>query len=124
MPVSYMILAETILIVLDGIVDERELLEAQHELFCDPGFHGEFPRLVDGTTMTRFNVSDKIVRHLANSAYERGLRKAALVSNDTEVVYGLMRMYAEYSGDAVVEVFRDREAAARWLANEGFWTAG
>lgn len=115
MPVSYLILDTSILAVLEGVVTEREMLAAQHAMFADPAFNGSYTRLVDATAVTKLELSDTIVRHLAQSAYERGLRKAALVSNDTDVVYGLMRMYAEYSGDAVVEVFRDRAAAARWL---------
>ena len=121
MAVSYMIIDNMILIVLDGVVNDRELLEAQTDLFDNPAFQGELPRLVDATGVTEMRLSAAMVRHLARSAYDRGLRRSALVANDMDVVYGLMRMYTAYTGDAEVEVFRDREAALEWLLQTS-WT--
>ena len=66
-------------------------------MFSDPLFKGHYSRLVDGTEVTEFAVSAETVRALATAAVERGLRKAALISNDTDLVYALMRMYEAYS---------------------------
>jgi hypothetical protein len=121
MAVSYMIVDNMILIVLAGVVNDRELLEAQTDLFDNPAFRGELPRLVDATGVAEMRLSAAMVRHLAHSAYDRGLRRSALVANDMDLVYGLMRMYAAYTGDAEVEVFRDREAALEWLLQTS-WT--
>jgi len=118
MPVAYAIIDDSILIVLTGKLQPRELLEAQHELFADPAFVKacRWPRLVDATGVTdATDVSDGVVRHLAACAHERGLRRAALVSNNQELVHRMMTLYAEHTGDAKVEVFRNREAATRWL---------
>jgi hypothetical protein len=115
MPVTYSIASTTVLVIFHGIVTDRELLQAQTALFEDPRFDGPMPRLVDATEVTAMEFTAGIVRHIAEAAYHRGLRRAALVANDTRVVYGLLRMYQSYMGDAVVEVFRDRAAAFEWL---------
>jgi hypothetical protein len=115
MPVSYMIIDHMILVVLQGIVNDRELLQAQTDLFDNPSFVGHLPRLVDATSVTAMHFSADVVRHVALSAYERGLRRAALVSNNSDLVFGLMRMYTAYTDDAQVEVFRDVVTALEWL---------
>jgi hypothetical protein len=115
MPVSYLIIDRVILIVLQDTVSDREILEAQQALFNDPNFSGHLPRLVDATGCSTMNLSAPIIRHVAQEAYTRGLRRAALVASDSDTIYGLMRMYESYTGDALVEVFRDRVAACDWL---------
>ena len=117
MAVSYILVDSIIVIVLTGVIHDRELLDAQQELFDDPSFVGDYPRLVDATHVSQMLLSARVVRHVAKSAYDRGMRKAALVAN-TKLVYGLMRMYAEYAGDARVELFHDREAAIEWLRDD------
>ena len=118
MAVSYILVDSIIVIVLTGVIHDRELLDAQQELFDDPSFVGDYPRLVDATHVSQMLLSARVVRHVAKSAYDRGMRKAAFVANKTQIVYGLVRMYAEYTGDARVEVFHDREAAIEWLRDD------
>jgi hypothetical protein len=115
MAVKYVIVDSVVVIVMDGVVTDRELLDQQAALFADPAFVGDNPRLVDASAVTEMRFSADIVRHVAKNARERGLRRAALVASKSEAVFGLMRMYAEYTGDATVEVFRDRESALAWL---------
>jgi hypothetical protein len=115
-PITYAILKGTIYIVLQGTIDDPVLLHAQHEIFDDPAFDGRYPRLVDGTGIKEWLVHDGMVKHVAKCAYERGLRRAALVSNNNDLVQRMMLLYAVYAGDAVVEVFRNREVASRWLS--------
>ena len=86
-------------------------------MFSDPLFKGHYSRLVDGTEVTQFAVSAETVRALATAAVERGLRKAALVSNDTDLVYALMRMYQQQaSPPAEVAVYHNMQEALQWLA--------
>ena len=100
MPVSYHIspLIACIIVRFEGSVSDDDLLEQQQRMFSDPLFKGHYSRLVDATEVTDFAVSAGTVRALATAAVERGLRKAALISNDTDLVYRLMRMYEEYAG--------------------------
>lgn len=57
------------------------------------------------------------MRAVATAAVERGLRKAALISNDTDLVYALMRMYEAYaSPPAEVAVYHNMQQGLKWLA--------
>jgi hypothetical protein len=119
MPASYHIspLIACIIIRLEGSVSDDDLLEQQQRMFSDPLFKGQYSRLVDATEVTDFAVSAGTVRALATAAVERGLRKAALISNDTDLVYRLMRMYEEYAGPpAEVAVYENMQEGLQWLA--------
>jgi len=119
MPVSYHISPPLacIIVKLEGRVTDDDLLEGQQWMFLDPLFTGHYSRLVDATEVTDFAVSAETVRTVAIAAVKRGLRKAALISNDTDLVYGLMRMYQAYtSPPAEVAVFRNMEDGLQWLA--------
>ena len=86
-------------------------------MFSDPLFEGHYSRLVDATEVTKFAVSAETVRDLPTAAIERGLRKAALVSNDTELVSALMRTYeGQASPSAEVAVYCNMQEALQWLA--------
>ena len=115
MPVSYVFVQDVIVITFVGVVTDKELLEAQTTLFADPLFVGDSPRLVDASQVTEMRLSERLIRHVAQAAYDRGLRRSALVASDKSVVFGLMRMYAQYAGHATVEVFREAPAAIEWL---------
>jgi hypothetical protein len=119
MPVSYHIspLIACIIIKLEGRVTDKELLEGQQRMFSDPLFRGNYSRLVDATEVTDFAVSAETVRVMATAAVERDLRKVALISNDSDVVYALMRMYEAYaSPPAEVAVYRNMQDGLQWLA--------
>src|SRR4051794_17235707 len=119
MPVSYHISPQIgcIIVTLEGAVTDGDLIEEQRRMFADPLFEGHYSRLIDATDVTDFAVSGPTVRMVANAAVERGLRKAALVSNDMEWVYGLMRMYQAYADPpAEVAVYRNTREALVWLA--------
>ena len=117
MPVSYVLVDGIVLVVLTGAVSDKELNAGQRELFSDPDFVGDMPRLVDATEVKQMLLTAAAIRQVARASYKRGLRRAALVSNKQAVVIGLMRMYAEYCGDAAVEVFKERPEAIAWLRN-------
>src|SRR4051795_2762882 len=99
MPASYHISPKIacIIVRLEGIVTDGDLIEGQQQMFCDPLFKGDYARLVDATDLVIFAVSIDTVRALATAAVERGLRKAVLISNNTDWVHGLMRLYQEYA---------------------------
>ena len=119
-PASYLIVDGVVVIALTGYVYDREVMSAQADLFKDPNFIGAMPRLVDATQAREMILSARIIRQVAQAAYNRGLRRAALVGNKTHII-GLMRMYSEYveyagdQRDALVEVFGDTKAAIAWL---------
>lgn len=86
-------------------------------MFSDPLFKGQYSRLVDAAEVADFAVSPGTVRALATAAVERGLRKAALISNEMDLVYRLMRMYEEYAGPpAEVAVYENMQEGLQWLA--------
>jgi hypothetical protein len=64
----------------------------------------------------RFAVSAETMRAVA-APVERGLRKAALISNDTDLVYALMRLYEAYANPpAKVAVYHNMQEGLQWLA--------
>ena len=119
MAVSYRVdpTLKCVFVTLHDTVTDEEVLEAQRDLFRDELFEGQYPRLVTATAVTSFLVAADTVRSVANSAIDRGMRKAALVAN-ADFIYGMMRMYEGYAFDAECEVFRDADAAAGWLFSD------
>jgi hypothetical protein len=81
------------------------------------------PELIDARNATT-NITAQEVRHLAHRAAGMlsrvRLGPTAIVTNN-DLVFGMARMYSVFaeSAGAVVEVFRDMEAASRWLAQFG-----
>jgi hypothetical protein len=77
------------------------------------------PELIDARNAST-NITAEQVRHLAHRAAAMlsrvRLGPSALVTND-DVVFGMARMYSVFAegAGAVVEVFRDIDAATRWL---------
>ena len=119
MPASYHISAviTCIIVILEGNVTDDDLLKGQQKMFSDPLFQGHYPRLVDATEVTEFDVSAETVRAVAAAAVERCLRKAALIANAMDMVYSLMRMYeAHASPPAEVIVYHNLQQGLQWLA--------
>jgi hypothetical protein len=79
------------------------------------------PELIDARNAST-TITAEQVRHLAHRAAgmlsRMRLGPSALVTND-DVVFGMGRMYSVFaeSAGAIVEVFRDIDAANRWLAH-------
>jgi len=115
MPITYGIVGRVIFVVAEGRVVDAEALEAQHAMFNDAAFDGTYPRLIDASGVTDWQVTAGMIKHCAISAYDRGLRRAAFVSNDSELVRIMLRLYSQYVGHAEVEIFRASKAAANWL---------
>src|SRR4051812_13953580 len=118
MSVSYQISPVTacIIVRLQGTVTDNDLIREQERMFSDKLFQGHYSRLIDATDVTEFIVSADTVRAVGKAAVARGLRKAALVSNKTDLVYGLMRMYDAYaSPPAEIAVYEHMQDAMQWL---------
>jgi hypothetical protein len=118
MPASYQInpFNAYIVVTLAGLVTDSDLIDEQRRMFSDPFFQGHYSRLVYASDVTEFAVSADTVRAVAKAAVERGLRKAALVSNNTDLVYGLMGMYEACADPpAEVTVYHNTQEALAWL---------
>ena len=129
MPVSYRIdpSLECIFVTLQGIITDEDLIKGQQSMFRDALFEGRYSRLVVAMEVTKLVVTADTVRSVAKAAVDRGLRKAALVAN-SEVTYGVMRMYEGYAIDADCFVSRDANEALAWLlgrpSSDGLSCAG
>ena len=116
MPATYHIQesSECIFVTLEGTVTDKDLIGAQRQMFSDPAFEGHYSRLIDASNVTRLVAKDNTVRAVAKAAIARGVRKVALVAH-SDFVYGMMRMYEGYSGEAECYVCRDVDEALAWL---------
>src|SRR3954451_16611156 len=103
-----------VLISLMGVVTNDDLFQCQAKLLSNPLYEGGFDRLVDASEATKFAVTQDVVRTVAKTAVQRGMRRAALVGT-CDYIYGLMRMYESYAIGADVAVFRSLGEAYEWL---------
>jgi hypothetical protein len=71
----------------EGAVSDDGLLEGQQRMSSDPLFKEPYSRLVDAIEVTEYAVSAETVRAMATDGVEQGLRKAALISYDTDLVW-------------------------------------
>ena len=83
----------------------------------DPAFDPTFSELMDATQADGSGISTGKVRQSANrNLFTGASRRAILVSNDLS--FGLARLYSTHvdiNGGPLVNVFRKREEALRWL---------
>jgi hypothetical protein len=123
MPIRYVVdrIGHRMLTHADGLVTFKELSQHLDDEERDRGL--ELPELFDARGATT-NLTPAEVRTLVQRAADtlRGtpLGPTAIVATN-DVVFGMARMYAiltEHAG-AKVEVFRDVEAARRWLQAVG-----
>ena len=99
-----------------GILTDAEVRDLYERLQVDPGFDPSFQQLCDLREVTDLRTTADALRALARrQTFALGVRRAFVVGR--EVDYGLSRLfqaYAEPQG-AVIEVFREWEAAEEWL---------
>jgi hypothetical protein len=62
MAASYRIADPIIVVVLEGVVTDAEVVKAQDEMFSDPDFIGNYPRLIDASGVTKLQLSQEVVR--------------------------------------------------------------
>ena len=98
-----------------GILTDQDLAGNRAALFADPAFELDMPQLYDFSGITEIRVTPAAIRHLApTSPFGQTARRALVVP--TEEAFGMARMYAILTGhEELIQVFRDRESAIRWL---------
>ena len=103
-----------------GKVTLQALAAAQAEARARPDFDPSFALLFDYTQADASEIDTAAVKRIAsNTPFGPKAPRAFVVSD--EVGYGLVRMFRAYSelagrGD-MVEAFRDRDEAIRWIAS-------
>ena len=99
-----------------GVLAADEVVAHYRDLASDPDFDPGFVQLIDLRNVERIDMSFAAVRSVAERpVFAAGQRRAILVSNTEQ--FGVARMYGSlcaFEGE-VVDVFRELEAAARWL---------
>lgn len=117
MPVGYVIDKKhrLILTIGDGSVTVSEIRNHQDRLLSDPDFDPAFNQLIDVTTATRFDMSVDEAKQVALRPIVSPKSKRAFVASKP-AIYGLGRLMQVYHGRmARVRIFRDRNAAFKWL---------
>lgn len=102
----------------EGRVTFADMQANKERLLSDPDFDPEFNQLSDASLATDTDLSAGNVPLLYSRRVFSTTSRRAVVA-PTDFAYGMARMlqtYVDLSGTAhPVEVFRDREAALRWL---------
>jgi len=120
MPVRSAIYKEKRLVVTieEGRVTFGDMLANHDRLLNDPDFNPEFNQLSDATLATDTDLSASNATTLYDRKVFSPTARRAVVA-PSEFTYGVARMlqtYVELSRNGpVVEVFRDRAAALKWL---------
>jgi hypothetical protein len=102
-----------------GVLTEGELLAHSQAIAQDPRFEPTFTQLSDLCEVTRAVLNADGIRKVAlASPFRPGAQRAFAGTSDA--VYGLARMCVSLaaSPEDEVMVFRDLEAAARWLGSK------
>jgi hypothetical protein len=118
MPVGYGIDEERQIVLSRawGILTDGEVVLHARALAADPRFAPHYRQLTAMHDVTRSDVSASTVEAIASEVpFGAGARRAIVVSSDT--VYGMARMFELLRGtkDDEIVVFRDMDAALKWL---------
>jgi hypothetical protein len=120
MPLDYVIDKQRRLVTstASGIVTYPELIAHQNRLKNDPDFDPSFDQLVDGTAVTKLELTTDNVRAIARQRlFGAGSRQAFATSS--EFAFGMARMFELYRESAGIErpvkVFNGLEPAQEWL---------
>jgi len=100
-----------------GVITPAEADAFYRALRADPAFDPTFSELMDTTQADSSQMSSGKIRDSANrSPYVGTSRRAILVGSN--LAFGLARLYSTHvdiNGGPLVNVFRKREEALRWL---------
>ena len=98
-----------------GVLSSDEVRELYGNIRNDPGFEPSFQQLCDLREVTAITATVDTLRDIAQShIFAPGTRRAFVVARDVD--YGMSRLFQAYAVEgAVIEVFRDMEAAEAWL---------
>ena len=99
-----------------GVLTSGELVAHYRALRADPDFDPEFSQLADLRDVTAFEVDARAISSEALlETFAHTARRALIAQSD--VGFGLSRMYASYADSASqnVQVFRTQRDAEEWL---------
>ena len=98
-----------------GVLTDQDLTSNRANLFADPAFEPNLDQLYDFTDVTEVKItSEARLRMALTSRFAPTSRRAVVVSSDE--AFGMARMYSILSGhEELIQVFRDRASAMRWL---------
>jgi hypothetical protein len=120
MPVRSVIYKQQRLVVTieEGRVTFEDMLANQNRLLNDPDFDPGFNQLSDATLATDTDLAPNNLGMLYERQIFSSTSRRAVVA-PTSFTYGMARMleaYVELSNNGpIVEVFRDRASAVKWL---------
>ena len=97
-----------------GVVTDDDILGHRTALLNDPEFDRGYDQLIDFSNVTKFESSLTTVRAQAQSGlFSKASRRAFAAPRDE--VYANLRVFHGHSMSDTVMVFRDLDAARRWL---------
>lgn len=119
MPVSYEIDKQRRLVVctVTGVCTADDVLGFHKQILNDSDFDPRFCQLVDGTGITKTDITPSRMRTLAEGSPFLLTSRRAFVA-ESPLGFGLSRVYEivrGLKGDRQIRVFRNRAAALEWL---------
>ena len=116
MPLSYRINQgkRCIFVTLSGEITESEMATARKKLTAYPGFDYSFSRLIRESGVETARMGHDFIRSIAYHDRRTITGRTALVG-DSDLMYGVFRVYAAYADGLDCRVFRDRREAMLWL---------
>jgi hypothetical protein len=108
-----------------GVLSNDDLHEHYRLIPADPDFRPHYRQLGDLREVTRLVADSSAIAAAASlSVFAPGTRRALIAQSD--VTFGLARMFASYAEDVgqLVRVFRDARDAEEWLELNDTTTAG
>lgn len=124
MPVRSVIYKEQSLVITieEGRVTFEDMLANQNRLLNDPDFDPGFNQLSDATLATDTDLAPNNLGMLYQHRVFSVTSRRAVIA-PTPFTYGMARMLQTYvelsSNGPIVEVFRDRASALKWLGVSG-----
>jgi hypothetical protein len=126
MPITYQIdeSAGRVTLQFLGTVTDAELMSTFHDLYQDPRHRMGMGELTDCRRVERVEITGEGLQRLAEATArlldgrEIAWNVAVVVSAESDLMFGLSRMYEllREGSSEHVRVFRDIDAAERWLA--------
>ena len=124
MPCNYTIYKDKSLVVTTAsdVFTFAEAMAHEDKIYDDPDFDPTFVHLIDGTGITRADLTASEISILARrTRFSPNARKAMVVN--TVLLFGLARMFETYlqlsGASESVSVFKERGEALRWLGVVG-----
>ena len=116
MPLSYRInqAKRCIFVTLSGEITESEMAFARERLKSYSGFDSSFSRLIRESRVETARVGHDFIRSIAHHDRRTITGRTALVG-DSDLMYGVFKVYAAYADGIDCRVFRNRREAMLWL---------